>query len=168
MQILVHRGGVWVLFRVGSLLEEVVGKILQLQLVLCPVTLDAPPRPCCHDPHPDCRTRHDTCQANSVRVFHQDIANRFGLIADSPRRRGREPLVATCIDAPVVAVVKLANSARSVFMSAGWKSNFTDLSTCSRFYCHVSTQNGDGPFCFEDGQMNTVGVGVPVFAQHRL
>ena len=24
------------------------------------------------------------------------------------------------------------------------------------------------PFGFEDGQMNTVGVGVPVLAQHRL
>ena len=77
-------------------------------------------------------------------------------------------MVARFIGAPVVVMVKLAESARSVFMSAGWKSHFTDLRTFSRFYCHVSTQNGDGPFGFEDGQMNTVGVGVPMFAQHRL
>jgi hypothetical protein len=90
------------------------------------------------------------------------------LIADSPQRLWRKRLVARFIGAPVVAVGKLADSARSVFTSAGWKSNFTDLTTGSGLYCHVGTQNGDGPFGFEDGQMNTVGVGVPVFAQHRL
>lgn len=83
----------------------------------------------CRQPSQNRHTRHDTCQANSIRVFHHDISNRFGLIADSPQRPGREPLGARFIDAPVVVVVKLANSARSVFMSAAWKSNFTDLST---------------------------------------
>ena len=156
------------LFRVGGLLEEVVGKILQCSWSCALSRLTRPPGDAATTRSQNRRTRHDTRQANSIRVVHQDISNRFGLIADSPQRRGREPLVARFIDAPVIAVVKLANSARSVFMSAGWKSNFTDPSTCSRFYCHVSTQNGDGPLGFEDGQMNTVGVGVPVFAQHRL
>ena len=121
-----------------------------------------------HEPSQNRHTPHDTSQANSIRVSHHDISNRFGLIADSPQRRGREPLVARFIEASVVAAVELANSACSVFMGAGWKSHFTDLSTFSRYYCHVSTQNGDGPLGFEDGEMNTVGVEVPVFAQHRL
>jgi hypothetical protein len=87
---------------------------------------------------------------------------------DSAQRRGRKLLVARFIGAPFIAMVKLADSARSVFMSAGWNSHFTDLVTCSGFDCHVNTQDGDGPFGFEDGQMNAVGVGVPVLAQHRL
>lgn len=122
----------------------------------------------CRQPSQNRRTRHDTRQANRIKVFHHDISNRFGLTADPAQRRGRKPLVARFIGAPVVAMAKLADSARSVFMSAGCNSHFTDRITCSGFYCHVNPQDGDGPFGFEDGQMNTVGVGVPVLAQHRL
>ena len=96
------------------------------------------------------------------------MSNRFGLIADSPRRRGQKPLVARSIGALVVALIKLANSARSVFMCAEWKYISRVWAPSRGIHCHVSIQHGDGPFGFEDGQMNTVGVGVPVFAQHRL
>jgi hypothetical protein len=88
--------------------------------------------------------------------------------AGSAQRRGRKRLDARFIGTPVVAMVKLADLACSVFMSAGWKLHFTDLSICSVFCSQVSTQHRDGPFGFEDGQMNTVGVGVPVLAEHRL
>jgi hypothetical protein len=88
--------------------------------------------------------------------------------AESVRRRGRKWWAARFTGAPVVAMVKLAELACSVFMSAEWKLHFTDLSVCSVFCSQVSTQNGDGPFGFEDGEMNTVGVEVPVLAEHRL
>jgi hypothetical protein len=37
-----------------------------------------------------------------------------------------------------------------------------------RLHRYVIPQNGDGSLGFEDGQTNPVGIGVPVFAQHRV
>ena len=67
---------------------------------------------CCQRRQND-RTSHDAREANWIKGFHDEISNRFGLVAVSLQWREGEPLEARFIDAAVVAVIKLARAAIS-------------------------------------------------------